>query len=114
MPNQGEQQIIQGILFSEAALVVEAGFRSVLGMEDEDLAKVSSKDKCETYTGDDSRLKDILVYVISDEDGGLPSMNPPRTILKAAFNGISAASTIGLVIQRVSDFAFYYVVEGVQ
>lgn len=107
MPNP-DPRIVQGIMISEAAIIVENAFRSVLGMSDAQLATVSADHKFSRYCSQ-SQLRAIIDYVRANSNGGLPGMQPPRTILNNAFNGISTDSSIRLLIRRVSDFAFYFI-----
>jgi len=103
-----DREIVQGILISEAATIVENAFRAVLGMSDDDLAKLSPDDEFGKYC-DNSRLTAILDFVQNDAAGGLPGMTPSRTILTKALQGISTDSSIRLLIRRLSDFAFFKV-----
>lgn len=105
---ENDPQIVQGIMISEAAIIVENAFRSVLGMNDNDLAKLSPDNKFGKYCTS-AQVGAILEYVRGNRTGGLPSMNPPRTILTDALTGITTDSAIRLLIRRVSDFAFYFV-----
>jgi len=101
------ENIIQGIMISEASTIVENAFRGVLDLDDDDLAKLSPDDKFGKFANA-ARVGAILEFVREDSSGGLPSMNPPRTILNEALSGISTDSAIRLLIKRLSDFAFYF------
>jgi hypothetical protein len=103
-----EQPIVRSILISEAAVIVENAFRDVLGMSARELAGLSPDHKFGKYC-DEARLRGILDYVHDDRVGGLPAMQPPRTIFPAALSGITTDSAIRLLIRRITDFAFYYV-----
>ena len=97
---------MRGILISEAAIIVENAFRSVLGMNDAEVAALSPDHKFGKYC-DKPRLRAILDFVISDD--GLSTLHPPRTIFPVALSGITTDSAIRLLVRRLSDFAFYYV-----
>lgn len=101
-----DQQIVLGIMISDAAQIVENAFRDVLGMSPEQLAALSPDDKFGKFC-DQLRLGAILDYVSRDGAGGLPSMRPPRMIEPNAISGISTGSAIRLLIRRLSDFAFF-------
>ena len=60
-----DREIVQGILISEAATIVENAFRAVLGMSDDDLAKLSPDDEFGKYC-DNSGLTAILDFVQND------------------------------------------------
>lgn len=107
MPDE-DPEIVQGIMFSEAGAIVENAFRGVLGMSEARLATLSATDVFGAYC-DGMRLRAMLEYVRENSDGGLPSMTPPRTILTDALTGITTDSAIDLLIQRLSDFAFYFI-----
>jgi hypothetical protein len=106
MPNS-DAPIVQGILISDAARIVENAFASVLGMDDDHLSKLSPDDKFGKYC-DPPRLRAILDFVRTNQSGGLPSMTPNRTILTDALTGITTDSAIRLLIKRTSDFAFFF------
>jgi hypothetical protein len=98
--------VIQAIMISEAAIIVENAFRDVLGFDDEALAKLSSQHKFELYC-DYEQLKLMFGFIRTDGSGGLPSMSPPRTILIEVFKGIKTTSKVETLIDRVSDNAYY-------
>jgi len=104
--------ITQGILPSEAALVLESSFRSVLGLNNAQLVNLSPTDKLSKYCTQ-PQLSAIRDYIRDDAVGGLPSMTPPRTILKIALSDVGLASTVQLLWQRVTDYAYYVLVIGI-
>jgi hypothetical protein len=101
-----DEHIVQGIMPSEASTIVENAFRGVLGFGDDQLAQVSPNDKFGKYC-DDARMGEIRDFVQNDPQGGLPSMSPPRTILNQAISDVKTGSAIRLLIQRLSDYAYY-------
>jgi hypothetical protein len=101
-----EGDIVRGIMPSEAATIVENAFREVLGFDDDRLAQLSPNDKFGKYC-DDARFRAIRDFVRDDPGGGLPSMSPPRTILNQAISDVGTEAAIRLLIQRLSDFAYY-------
>ena len=98
--------IVQGIMISEAAIIVENAFRDVLGSSDDALAQLSLDDKFELYCSS-AQLKTMLEYIRTDGSGGLPNMSPSRTILIEALKSISIGTTIRTLVRRVSDNAFF-------
>lgn len=98
--------VVQGIMISEAATVVENAFRDVLGFDENALAQLSLDHKFELYC-DSDQLKIMRNFIRTDSGGGLPSMNPTRTIQIEALSGVSTSSTIRTMVRRVSDYAFY-------
>lgn len=91
---------------SEAAVIVENAFRDVLGFDDEALALLSSKHKFEMYC-DSDRLKSMRSFIRTNSNGGLPSMTPPRTIQVEVLSTVSLGSTLGLMMERLEDYAYY-------
>ena len=101
-----DNNIVQGIMPSEAATIVENAFRDILAFDDDQLAQLSPNDKFGKYC-DEPRMTAIRSFVQTNAQGGLPSMAPPRTILNQAINDVGTGSAIRLLIQRLSDWAYY-------
>lgn len=95
----------EGILISDAALVVENAFRAVLGFNDDALAQLNPDQKFELYFSGQDRLDAIIDFIRSNKKGGLPSFVPPYTIEFKFVNDIGTGTKIGTLVSRVSKFA---------
>lgn len=93
----------EGILISDAALVVENAFRKVLKLSDQQLAQLNPNQKFELYC-DQDRL-DAMIDFIRAKPGGLPGFQPPHTIKLEFVSDIGTGSKIGTLVARVSTFA---------
>lgn len=97
---------IVGIDFSVAARLVENAFRKELGYDDEQISSLSGDDKLERHCAPDS-LDAVVECIRTNGHRGLPSLSPPRTILREVIQGIGLGDTVADLVIIVSDNAFY-------